>query len=95
MFGALAPALTCGFVGGGGGFEPETFGLEVPRSGTFRRRRSCGVSYADSTGNLRLIADEPGLFIERAGATKDPWPSDETLRSLRARRRRTRHPGSG
>ena len=43
------------------------------------------VSYADSTGNLRLIADEPGLFIERAGATKDPWPSDETLRSLRGR----------
>ena len=44
-----------------------------------------GVSYADSTGNLRLIADEPGLFIERSGATKDPWPSDETLRSLRGR----------
>ncbi|HEV2811552.1 MAG TPA: hypothetical protein VGV93_14285, partial [Acidimicrobiales bacterium] len=44
-----------------------------------------GVSYADSTGNLRLIADEPGLFIERAGATKDPWPSDETLMSLRGR----------
>ncbi len=44
-----------------------------------------GVSYADSTGNLRLVADEPGLFIERAGATKDPWPSDETLRSLRGR----------
>jgi hypothetical protein len=44
-----------------------------------------GVSYADSTGNLRLIADEPGLFMERAGATKDPWPSDETLRSLRGR----------
>ena len=44
-----------------------------------------GASYADSTGNLRLIADEPGLFIERAGATKDPWPSDEMLRSLRGR----------
>ncbi len=44
-----------------------------------------GVSYADSTGHLRLIADEPGLFMERAGATKDPWPSDETLRSLRGR----------
>ncbi|HEV2809404.1 MAG TPA: hypothetical protein VGV93_03265, partial [Acidimicrobiales bacterium] len=44
-----------------------------------------GVSYADSTGNLRLIADEPGLFIERSGGTKDPWPSDETLKSLRGR----------
>jgi hypothetical protein len=44
-----------------------------------------GISYADSTGNLRLVAGKPGLFVERAGATKDPWPSDETLRSLRGR----------
>jgi len=44
-----------------------------------------GVSYADTTGNLRLVADQPGLLIERTGATKDPWPSDETLRSLRGR----------
>jgi hypothetical protein len=46
---------------------------------------SRGVSYADSTGNLRLVADKPGLFVERTGAVKDPWPSDETLRSLRGR----------
>lgn len=44
-----------------------------------------GVSYGDTTGNLRLLADAPGLLVERAGATKDPWPSDETLRSLRGR----------
>lgn len=44
-----------------------------------------GVSYADSTGNLRLVADKPGLFVERAGSGKDPWPSDETLQSLRGR----------
>jgi hypothetical protein len=44
-----------------------------------------GVSYADSTGNVRLIADRPGLFVERQGATKDPWPTDDTLRSLRGR----------
>lgn len=44
-----------------------------------------GVSFADATGNLRLISDRPGLFVERLGATKDPWPSDETLRSLRGR----------
>jgi hypothetical protein len=43
------------------------------------------VSYADSTGNLRIVADTPGLVVERAGAAKDPWPSDETLRSLRGR----------
>jgi hypothetical protein len=44
-----------------------------------------GVSYADTTGNLRIVADRPGLFIERQGARRDPWPSDETLRSLRGR----------
>ena len=44
-----------------------------------------GVSYADTTGNVRLVADRPGLFIERQGASKDPWPSDEALRSLRGR----------
>lgn len=44
-----------------------------------------GVSFADTTGNLRLISDRPGLFVDRQGATKDPWPSDETLQSLRGR----------
>jgi hypothetical protein len=44
-----------------------------------------GVSYADVTGNLRLVADRPGLFVDRQGARKDPWPSDDTLRSLRGR----------
>jgi hypothetical protein len=43
------------------------------------------VSYADSTGNLRIVADTPGLLLGRAGARKDPWPSDESLRSLRGR----------
>lgn len=44
-----------------------------------------GVSYVDATGNIRIVADRPGLFIEREGAVKDPWPSEETLRSLRGR----------
>ncbi len=44
-----------------------------------------GVSYADTTGNLRIVADRPGLFVERQGARKDPWPSDEPLHSLRGR----------
>jgi hypothetical protein len=44
-----------------------------------------GVSYADATGNLRLVADRPGLLVERHGAHKDPWPTDDTLRSLRGR----------
>jgi hypothetical protein len=44
-----------------------------------------GVSYADTTGNLRIVASEPGLFIEAQGAPKDPWPSDQRLQSLRGR----------
>jgi len=44
-----------------------------------------GVSFADSTGNLRLSATSPGLFIRLAGATKDPWPDDQPLRSLKGR----------
>lgn len=43
------------------------------------------VSYGDITGNLRLIADRPGLFVEAEGATKDPWPSNQPLRTLRGR----------
>ncbi len=44
-----------------------------------------GVSVADTTGNLRLVSDRPGLFVERQGGTKDPWPSEESLQSLRGR----------
>ncbi|MEX2586828.1 MAG: hypothetical protein WD602_02395, partial [Actinomycetota bacterium] len=44
-----------------------------------------GISYADSTGNLRLVADRPGIFVERQGAAKNPWPADDTLQSLRGR----------
>ncbi len=43
------------------------------------------VSYADSTGNLRLTAPSPAIFFEQSGATKDPWPSPQPLRSLRGR----------
>ncbi len=44
-----------------------------------------GVSFADGTGNLRLSATSPGLFISLAGASKDPWPDDQPLRSLKGR----------
>jgi hypothetical protein len=32
-----------------------------------------------------LVADRPGLFVERQGATKHPWPTEDTLQSLRGR----------
>jgi hypothetical protein len=41
------------------------------------------VSYGDTTGHLRVVAERPGVFMERAGSSKDPWPSDDALLSLR------------
>ena len=43
------------------------------------------VSYVDATGNIRLTASNPGLFVEVQGAQKDPWPDDQPLRTLRGR----------
>lgn len=55
-------------------------------SETARERISdLGANYIDSTGNVLLRAARPALFIKQGGATKDPWPSDETLRSLKGR----------
>jgi hypothetical protein len=31
------------------------------------------VSYADATGNLRIVLDSPGLFLRDAGSDRDPW----------------------
>ena len=42
-----------------------------------------GVSFVDTTGNVRLVADRPGLYITAEGAKKNPWPMDKALRSLR------------
>jgi hypothetical protein len=41
------------------------------------------VSYADATGNLRLQFDNPAVFIQLSGATKNPWREERPLHSLR------------
>lgn len=41
-----------------------------------------GASYADQTGNIRVVIDEPGLFILTTGADANPWPDKRQL-SLR------------
>jgi hypothetical protein len=43
------------------------------------------ANYIDSTGNILIRAQWPALFIKQGGATKDPWPSDDTLRTLKGR----------
>lgn len=42
-----------------------------------------GIGYADATGNVRLAIARPALFLETVGASRDPWPDDQPLRSLR------------
>jgi hypothetical protein len=32
-----------------------------------------GVSYADATGNLRLVLERPAIFLRDRGADRDPW----------------------
>lgn len=44
-----------------------------------------GISYVDTTGNVRIEATSPDLFIQAEGANKDPWPQDRDLQSLRGR----------
>ncbi len=46
---------------------------------------SRGVSYADTTGNVRLVSDDPAMFVMTSGADRDPWPDDQPLKSLRGR----------
>jgi len=47
-----------------------------------------GASYVDQTGNVRLVLDEPGLFIVASGAESNPWPEGRrfTLRGAKAGR---------
>ncbi len=42
-----------------------------------------GASYADESGNLRIVVEEPGLFVEREGAAKDPNREARPLASLK------------
>lgn len=46
------------------------------------------LSYADVTGNIRIVLDTPGLFITSPGASSNPWPDKRrlTLRGTKAGR---------
>lgn len=47
------------------------------------RLAEAGLGYADATGSLRLAVDRPAIFLERSGATRDPYPRPRRLHSLR------------
>ena len=42
-----------------------------------------GASYADATGNLRLVLDRPAVFIQAQGAQKNPQRESRPLASLK------------
>lgn len=41
------------------------------------------ISYLDLTGNVRLVLDNPGLFIQTSGAAKNPYAQQRPSRGLR------------
>lgn len=58
------------------GGRPGSVGVVVARylSPPVRDRLAkAGMSYIDATGNIRLTADEPALFVGDHGADSDPW----------------------
>ena len=59
----------------------------APYLGPSARERlsEAGISFVDSTGNIRFVTDRPAIFIEAQGASKNPWRENTPLRSLKGR----------
>lgn len=53
---------------------------------TRERLAEAGISYADSTGNIRFTIDRPAVFIETQGADKNPFREERPLQSLKGSR---------
>lgn len=53
---------------------------------TRERLTEAGISYADSTGNIRFSVDRPAVFIEIQGADRNPFREERPLRSLKGGR---------
>ncbi len=52
---------------------------------TRERLKQEKVSFADTTGNMWLVLQKPGLFVETTGADRDPQPTTRVLASLKGR----------
>ena len=48
---------------------------------TRERLAKAGISYADSTGNIRFTVDRPAVYIETQGADKNPFREERPLQS--------------
>jgi hypothetical protein len=66
-------------------FRPMLVAPFIPADLQVELRRR-GIAYADTTGNVDIRLSRPGLYISAAGATKNPWPIDRPVRSLRPAR---------
>ena len=53
---------------------------------TRERLAEAGISYADSTGNIRFTVDRPAVYIETQGAGRNPFREERPLQSLRGGR---------
>ena len=53
---------------------------------TRERLAKAGISYADSTGNIRFTVDRPAVYIETQGADKNPFREERPLQSLKGGR---------
>jgi hypothetical protein len=55
--------------------QSETMLIAAFLSPAVRRQLTArGMSFADLTGNVRIVMSKPGLFVETTGATSDPSP---------------------
>lgn len=50
---------------------------------TRERLRERDVSYLDLTGNAHIVLQEPGLFVETQGESRDPYRRERPVRTLR------------
>ena len=53
---------------------------------TRERLAEAGISYADSTGNIRFAIERPAVYIETQGAERNPFREERPLRSLKGAR---------
>lgn len=53
---------------------------------TRERLAEAGISYADSTGNVRFAIERPAVYIETQGADRNPFREERPLRSLKGGR---------
>lgn len=69
------------------GLEDASLVVAAPYLSETAREKieTLGAGYIDTTGNVLIRSRRPAMFVKLIGASKDPWPSDETLRTLKGR----------